>query len=145
MNKLDETTLREEMKLEASERMRTLHLMPQIIAEFENEGIVEYSERTPLGGALYWIHNDPKWLKIVQEFEEKHNALVYHATHEYTAYGELLSLLFVSPDKDDWEMDRMDLLNDSCFAYVVNLDCPEFSEFGLIGVKEAAGGLIRTW
>lgn len=144
MNKLNQN-LQQKMQKEAVARMRALHLLPQIIAEFENEGIVNYSERSPLGGILYWLHNNEDWVRRVEEFEDEHHALVFHATHEYTQYGELLSLLYVSSYTEEWEMDREDIKDNSCFVYVINLDYPDCSEFGSIGVKEAAGGLIRTW
>lgn len=130
---------------EAINRMKKLNLLPEIIKEFKkDQDLVQYSEPTPLGGILYWIRNNPEWMEAVQEFEGKHNALVYHAVHSYTEFGELLSLLFVSDYEEEWEYDNEDLDDGYVMTYTLNLDDPIFSEFGTIAVKSAAGGLMRV-
>ena len=141
----DEELVSAEIKKgEAVKRMDALGLMPKIVAEFERSGIIYYSEQEPFGGILYWLDNEPEWESAVREFEEEYNALVYHVIHTYTEFGELLNLLFVSDDDEEWEYDNDDILEGCAMSYVINLDVPEFSEFGTIGVEEAAGGLIRV-
>lgn len=138
-----------DQKAEALKRMGMIDFHPDVPKQFEKDGTVFYSERTPLGGILYWISNEPEWEKLVKEFEEQYGALVYHATHEHTAFGECLDLLYVSKHEDEWYMDIQDLECkrkgefNQC-VYVLNLTEPAFSEFGTISLKEAAGGLIRT-
>ena len=129
---------------EAVKRMKALGLFENIIKEFEKNQTLEYSEPTPLGGILYWVHNNPEWSEKIKEFELEYNVLVYHAIHNYTKFGELLTLLYVSNEEENWKYDNEDIKEGYPMAYVLNLDCPEFSEFGAIGVKEIAGGLIRT-
>lgn len=130
---------------EAIRRMKKLKLMPSIINDFKrNRDLVQYSEPTPLGGILYWISNKPEWMEKVREFEKRNNALVYHAIHSYTGFGELLNLLFVSDDPEEWEMDNDDIEAGYVFSYVINFDEPMFSELGTIAVKPAAGGLVRV-
>lgn len=54
------------------------------------------------------------------------------------------SILMVSEEKDDWEIERENLKNGIAFAYVVNNDEPVFSEFGSITVtKNPNGSFIR--
>ena len=131
---------------EAVSRMKALDLMPQIIREFKNDReLVQYSEPTPIGGILYWISNEPEWMKMVREFEEKYNALVYHAVHSYTEFGELLSLLYVSDCEEEWPIDHEDIPYGVVMTYTINLDENMFSEFSSICVKPAAGGLLRTY
>lgn len=84
-------------------------------------------------------------MKMVREFEEKYNALVYHAVHSYTEFGELLSLLYVSDYEEEWPIDHEDIPYGVVMTYTINLDEPMFSEFGSICVKPAAGGLLRTY
>ena len=85
-----------------------------------------------------------EWIDLVKKFEEDYGALVYHITHEYTSFGELLDLFFVSKYEEEWNYDRNDLYNGYSYAYVINLSEPLFSEFGTIGYKTFGGGLIRT-
>ena len=129
---------------EAINRMEKLKIHEPVIEEFKTCLKREYSEPTQLGGILYWVDNEPTWAKIVEDFENEYHALVYHVIHSYTSFGELLNLLYVSDDEEEWEYDNSDIDDGYVFSYVVNLSEPLFSEFGTIGVKNVSGGLIRT-
>lgn len=126
-------------KQEAMERMKQLRLYPNIIKEFAKEDIVNLSEH---GGMLYWLNRDQQ--KIVREFEEKYDAVVYHVIHNNTEFGELYSLLYVSEYEEEWEDDRSDLKDGCPIAYVENIDDGICSEFGSIGIRMQFGGLVRT-
>lgn len=128
----------ENKKQEAIERMKTLGIFSQTIRQFK-EGTVSYSEPT---GANYWL--DEVQEKIVKEFEEEHNALVYFVIRSYTEFGKLDALLYVSDYEEEWEMDREDIKDGYALAYVYNYDVPYFSEFGNIVVKNRFGGLVRV-
>ena len=130
---------KEQKKQEAIERMKMLSLYPNIIREFEKDGIVNMSEN---GGYLYWLDDEQR--EYVSDFEEEYNALVYHVIHNYTEVGEMLTFLYVSDDEDEWGYDRDDLKAGYACAYVKNLDEDAFSEFGSVGIKPELGGLIRT-
>lgn len=135
---------REEQKAEALVRMKMLKLHPNPIREFEASGKLNLSESY---GALYWLDDAQK--KRVADFEKNSGAMVYHVIRSYTSIGEMLALLYVSSDKDEWEADRQDLaICDSGsvypLVYVVNLDYEYCSEFGSIGVRPQFGGLVRT-
>ena len=132
------------MKEEAVKRMESLGLMRNVIGDFKRSGKVYYSERTPLGGILYWLDNKPEWVQIVKDLEEQYGFLCYHATHEVTEFGELLDLLIVTKYEEDWETERLDIQDGYVFSYVVNLSEPAFSEYGTIAVKQRAGGLVRV-
>ena len=82
---------KEQQKQEAIERMKMLKLSPNIIKEFEKENTLNLSEN---GGILYWLDSDQQ--AIVDEFETEHDALVYHVIHNFTEFGGLYSLLYVS-------------------------------------------------
>lgn len=145
----------DEMKEEALKRIGKLCLHKDVRRRFDSaidsvDGLY-YSERTQLGGILYWLENEPEWEKKVREIERDLDIMVYHITHEYTEFGELLTMLYVSPYEEEWEFDNACIdypaLNDGTkrvYAYVYNMTYPLFSEFGVIGIKEVAGGLIRT-
>lgn len=129
----------EEKKTEALERMKMLNLYPNIIREFEKENILNMSESI---GYLYWLTDEQQ--QYVSEFESEHDYLVYHVIHSFTEFGELLTFLYVSDDKEEWGFDRADLKDGYACAYVKNLDEEAFSEFGSIAFKQQFGGLVRT-
>ena len=142
-----ETITKTEAREEAVKRMKLLNIFPQTINEFEDEGTVNYSDYGC--GILYWLDDSMK--KMVSKFEDDHNAVVYHVIHDRTAFGELLSLLFVGVDEQEyWEEEREELQDRSedgniyTRAYVYNLSEPMFSEYGYIGITPKNGGLRRT-
>ena len=128
----------ERKKLEALERMKMLNLFENAIRDFQQDNKVNMSEC----GFLYWL--DDEQTKMVSEFETEHDTLVYHAIHNYTEFGELLTFFYVSDHEDEWEYDRADLKDGYACAYVKNLDEDAFSEFGSVAFKEQFGGLVRT-
>jgi len=130
---------KQEQKIEAIARMKMLKLHENPIREFVEEDTVNLSEGH---GILYWL--DDQKMEYVKAFEEKHHAVVYHAIHNYTEFGELLAFLYVSSEKDEWEYDRQDLKDGYACAYVKNLDDDCCSEFGSIGIRPSFGGLVRT-
>ena len=126
-------------KQEAIRRMKMLKLHSNALQEFEQEDRLNMSE---YGGVLFWLSD--KEQAVVEAFEEKWDALVYHVIHNYTELGEMLTLLYVSNCEEEWEYDRMDLEEGYPLAYVENLDDPFLSEIGSVGVESRIGGLIRT-
>ena len=158
---MENTVTKREMIVEGVKRMKLLNMIPQTIREFEH-GTISYSERINVGtksrpkavsGILYWLDDDMK--AEVKTFEEKYNCMVYHAIHSYTEFGELLSLLYVSSDVEEWQEDNADLKEKvedysgnkfyNPFAYVINRTDPDCSEFGRIGIVPAHGGIKRIY
>ena len=134
-------------KKEAEKRLKMLNLHPDVLKLFHEEDKLYYSEATPIGGILYWMDNNPEWVKMISELEEKKGIMVYHATHEYLSFGECLSLLYVTKYENDWEYDRKEIEGKGekyPLAYVINLSNSELSEFGTVVIREASGGLIRV-
>jgi hypothetical protein len=130
---------RENKKAEAIKRMKALDIYTEAIKQFKNEDIIMVSE-PPLGG-LYWLNEEEK--KVVADFEAEYNALVYMVVRSNTEFGLLDSLLYVSDEQEEWEMDWEDIPDRYLMAYVVNRDYPDYSEFGSIAVKSVGGGLVR--
>ena len=131
--------LKIKQKQEAIERMKMLKIYSQAIKEFEKENVINVSEH---GGILFWLDDEQQ--EMVKKFEEKYNAVVYHVIHNYTEFGELYSLLYVSQHEQEWDYDKDDIKHDIALCYVVNKDEENFSEFGSIGIKPQFGGVIRT-
>ena len=129
---------KEERFAEAIERMKLLKLDKGCINAFK-KGKVWESEGF---GALYELRD--KEQAIVDNFEKEHkDCLVYHMIHNVYEFGECYSILYVSPDKEEWESDKADITEGYIFAYVENIDDPWCSEFGSIAIKPSFGGLVR--
>lgn len=131
---------REEQKVEALIRMKRLGLHPTPIKEFKNNGKLNRSE--PPFGALFWVEDE--YLESIKEFEETYKCTAYHVIHNHTSFGEILTVLYVSRYEEEWQRDMTDLEEGTPFCYVINLDVPEFSEFGHCQIVPVAGGLVRT-
>lgn len=137
---------RNEMKNEATARMRILKIHKNAVNDLEKNDMVNVSF---FGcGILYWPTD--KQNELIKKFEDQYNGLVYHAISSTTEIGELLTLLYISQYESDWPTDREDLKNYdprygySIMAYVYNLANDIFSEFGSACVKPKNGGLVRT-
>ena len=131
--------LRVDKKKEAIKRREVLDIFSETIRQFEKDGLISYSE--PPFGANYWVNEEQR--KIIREFEEEYDALVYFAIRSYTEIGILDSFLYVSDYKDEWKADNEELKNGYVYTYVYNHDIPEYSEIGLIKVQPRFGGLVR--
>lgn len=132
---------REAKKKEAIKRMEALRLFKPCIKAFEQRNEVQLTEPT---GGLYEFSDDAVLNAKVKEFEEEHNALVYHVIHSYTQFGELYSFLYVSDYEKEWEMDMEDARDGYPVAYVWNKSDEWCSEIGGIVVRELFGGLVRV-
>ena len=129
---------KKERFIEAIERMKLLKLDKDCIEAF-TKGKVWESEGF---GALYQLRDEEQM--IVDKFEAHHkDCLVYHMIHNKYEFGECYSILYVSPDTDEWQRDKDDIKEGYVFAYVENVDDPWCSEFGSIAVKSQFGGLVR--
>lgn len=126
-------------KAEAVDRMRRMDIIEDAIIQFYEDDIVMVSEN-PFG-FLYELNDEQK--KLVKEFEEEYNGLVYLMNHCNTEFGELLSLFYVSDHEEEWDMDNEDIESGYAMVYCINLDCPDFSEFGSIAFTSVNGGVRR--
>ena len=131
--------LKIKQKQEALSRMRMLDIYYPAIKEFEKENVINVSEH---GGILFWLDNEQQ--EMVKQFEGKYNAVVYHVIHNYTEFGEIYSLLYVSQHENEWDYDKDDIKHNIALCYVVNKNEENFSEFGSIGIRPQFGGVIRT-
>lgn len=135
---------------EAIRRLKMLErkgLHPDVARQFEDESLVNYSERISFGhgaaGGLYWI-DESNFAARIRSLEESEGFLVYHATHEHTDFGELLDLFHVSRNVEEWAADREDIEQGYSLAYGLNLSDDACSEYGSIGFAVSGGGLVRT-
>ena len=132
---------REEKKIEAIKRMKTLKIFPETINQFEKDDLVSISE--PPNGYYFFLSDEER--ALADKLEEKYGILIYTAIRS-GSLGPFISFLFVSDDKDEWWMDRRDVQNKEPIAYVYNTEDPKLSEFGSISIAQSVGGgLLRVW
>jgi hypothetical protein len=129
---------KEEMKQEALERMKLWKLHENVVREFRDDGVLNYS----VGGVLYWLPDE--WKALVSNWESETGSLAYHGIFDKTEFGDLLTVLYVSQDKEEWALDRGDMDYGTQCCYVFNLTDPGFSEYGSCGITPLIGGLLRT-
>lgn len=140
-----------ELKQECIERLKILEtkygLSKTIRKTFKTEDIIYYSEDLggPCKGILYWLHNNPEWVQKVQDLENLYNMKVYHGILTHFDFGDVLSLLYVSSDPDDWETEKQELLNGLPCVYALNLTDDWMSEFGSVKIEGYNGGLSRVF
>ena len=79
----------------------------------------------------------------IYEFEQEHNCLAYSAYVQDTWAGTIINILYVSPYEEEWDGDREDLEAKRPIAYCINLTVPDYSEFGVILVKEYNDGFFK--
>lgn len=128
-------------KAEAIKRMKTMGIIRDAIKQFEEDDIVMISE-PPLGG-LYWLNDEQK--RMVKDFENEWDALVYLVVRSYTNIGVMDSIFYVSKHEEEWEMDNADINENYACVYVINHDMPDCSEFGTIAWKNVGGGILRVF
>ncbi len=130
---------RETKKIEAIKRLRAIGIIEDAIEQFIEDDVVMSSENPY--GFLYWLNDEQK--ELVKEFEEEYNALVYLASYCNTEFGQLLALFYVSDYEEEWSMDNEDIADGYAMTYCINLDCPDFNEFGSIAFAPVNGGVKR--
>lgn len=129
--------MKEKRFTEAVERMKLLNLSPRCIEAF-CKGKVWESEGY---GALYEVNPDEQ--KLIDDFEKRHNALVYHMIHNIFEFGECYTMFYVSDSPEEWESDKVELKEGYQLVYVKNVTDDFCSEFGSVAFKQNIGGLVR--
>ena len=130
---------RAKMVEEAVGRMCRLGMWPLLNTKYTKPATVIKSVTAVF---LYVLNFEDK--KAVADWEEKSGGIVYAAILSNMVFGRCLALLYVSAEEEEWELDREDLDGRVPLAYVANLDAPDCSELGSIGIAPANGGLVRT-
>lgn len=137
---------KEEQRKEALERLKdltkTFDLDNKLIEDFKIGKI-----NCMLDKKLCDIKDYPKLERLIKKFEQEYNTVAYHCFLTKHWDMEMLSVLYISPYKEDWEVDRLFLDSyNKCYyiaSFVYNLDIPNCSEFGEIIISNENGLLTR--
>lgn len=93
-------------------------------------------------GSIDTISYDKKYEKLVKEFENEYDTVVYHCIESKTVFGNFLTMLYVGRDKDEWSGERP-FSDGLVMANVYNLD-ESFNEIGLAKFEAYQGALVRV-
>lgn len=131
----------EERKQQAIKNLKKLGVYEGFIKDFEKDNNVCIYEHF-MG---YWAFQYPEIMEKIKAFEEKHNCTVYAVTHEFTEFGEIYDLMFVSSYKEEWDYDveNYEKKDFRVYAYAWNKTDEWCSDFGSILVRSHFGGLCR--
>ena len=153
---LKELNFKKAQKEEASKRLRKLVELKEVCKSFEKSGNVWMFERVnPIFSAVaYDIDLNSSYekysqiKKLIEDFEEKYNALVYLVQSTNTRdWGVQLSLFYVSQHPEEWARDNLDLQHQEAFVYVAHNNSlnDSYNEFDYIGFEKAMGGITRIY
>lgn len=146
-------SFKQEQKKEAIKRLKTLSrrfsIAGNLVGDYE-KGIIKCTYgNSVIGTAVRDITPNSRLSKIIADFEEKYDDVVYYTFLDTICYCgtimTLFSMLCVSKYREDWEAERYDSNYDSVAAYVQNMTYKDLSEFGDIGVNADDGKLIKVW
>ncbi|MEY8369775.1 hypothetical protein AALA24_13565 [Anaerovoracaceae bacterium 42-11] len=126
--------------VEALLRMKRLNLHEQIINKYRDDGKLNLSDN--ISGRCCSLNENEE--KMIKEWEIETGNKVYHVIKSSMWFGLCYSLLYVSPNVDDWTMDQQDLKAGYPLSYVINIDYPDCSEYGCIGIVAMFGCVVRT-
>lgn len=128
-----------EMKDEAIRRLKKLGVADSVVNAFEKHGALYVSE---FGGILYY-QNANSMTAVSQVRNSPSGLLPYTVICNHTTYGDIYTVLYVSRDKSNWQSERPNR-SGYCLAYGYNVSDPEFSEYGVVQIQSANGGLVRV-
>lgn len=135
-----------EMKQEAIKRLCVMGVSKrEAEAMIHNNGTRLAVDRRLFEGVEEPIQEMFKGIIAVKicEFEEHFNCLAYSAYVQESWAGILINILYVSSYKEDWDGERESIEEARPIAYCINLDIPDFSEFGTIRVKKYKNGFFE--
>ena len=131
------STLRERQISEAVSRMNLMGLREDAIRKFEQNGTVHLSAED---GTLGELTKDD--LRMIKQFENEYNAVVYLVVRTLFGIAVLDSLLYVSRYDEEWEDEIENLKDGYVMTYTVNYLNPDCSEFGDIAFSTTPEGEI---
>lgn len=96
-----------------------------------------------MSGILYWLNNKPLYVEKVKEYEKENQAFVYYCILNHTEFGDMLDMLYVSNNVDNWELEREELQEGLVNVFTSDLVNDYYSESGVISISGINGGIVR--
>ena len=132
---------REEMKLEALRLMKLLNMGDEVLDRFEQTN-VPYLSYSAKGSARAFYEDE---MEVIADAEERYDQeiMIYHVIRN-KAFGEdMLTMLYVSQEKDEWS-GNFTQLNDGSFLTYAYVESPMEDGVGSVVIAPAEGpGIVR--
>lgn len=134
---------REQMKERAVRNLKELNCFPAYKEKFRRSNVVTMYEG--YGGYYVDETQNSELLPIIEDIEKQYNGMIYAVIHNIMEFGDCYTFLWqTSYEEDDAYSVQTEGNVHYTFAYVYNKDCPDWSEFGTVGIISRFGGLIRV-
>lgn len=127
----------DEMKAEAISRLKKFRAADVMIKRFQEKDRLCMS----VAGSIILYDLDDKAEAAVKEVKED-GKIPYAVVRNHFSFGETYTVLYVNPDKSDWNRERPDE-EWYYIAYAYNVDHPLCSEYGEVQIVPADGLLVR--
>lgn len=129
---------KEDLRAEALQRMIFMRMKPEIIRNFSSGKLM----KTDLNGTLQPITQEEQ--KVISDWEEKTDCMVYYVLEEIFHEFHLLHLLHVSWKKENWEIDKKEIASREIMVCIQNLDNPKLSTYGYIPIRYGDGTIRKA-
>lgn len=116
------------------------------LLKYLKEGRLYYSYlNAGIWGCIDTIEYHPNYVKLCKDFENEHNAYVYHAIESVCMLEGrrivFLTMLYVSSDESEWKMERLESNYIAAYAYNIT---DGFGELGDVFLSSNNGAMVRT-
>ena len=128
---------KEDLKAEALQRMISMRIKPEIIRNFSSGKLM----KTDLNGTLQAVTEEEQ--KLISDWEEKTDCMVYYVIEEIFHEFHLLYLLHVSWKEANWEVDQKNIENGELMVCIQNLDDQKLSTYGYIPIRYGDGTIRK--
>lgn len=127
---------------EAIKRMQVMGISETQIRNFQDNGYIPvFINGLNLAEAFHKPIKDGRIRKI----EAEYNLLIFSIITSHSAIGNMESYIYVSDERNEWEMENEDINDGYAMTWTENLTYPECSEFGSIAFeRKDSGALWRT-
>lgn len=127
-----------EMKRKAVELLNELNVNPSLVHRFDNYNKIPYFDHVE-----HFMTMPQDIAGFAHELTRRYDYIVYACTREQFFFGECLTFLVVPKYKEDFDtLVKVRGCSAYCYAFVMNLDDDDLSEFGSCAFV-CRNGLLR--
>ena len=110
-------------------------LTKDVVEDFQVRRLIHCSATTlNYDNRMDWVAQN------IEQLKKEKGILPYYIMLD-PAY---ITVLYVGTHEEDWVKERPSYLDNIIFAYVINVDMPQYSEFGSVGIKGVHNVVLRV-
>ena len=136
--------MNKKMKEQAIKQMKVLKLNDKVIEDYiKDNKIYKTTNEEP-----YIVEITEEEKKLIENFEKKYAAIVFHVINVNSQILNQYELLFVPDNKKNWKDDIRDIKNGYAISNTIiintELNKQMVNKTGIIGVENNNGGVYRV-